>query len=83
MKVYVLMMAVFTLLICLFVVPFVDSKALRVILLISFATANILFYFTVVKDPGYVKKSERISFLKLNKYFDPAYLCPTCEIVRP
>ena len=36
-----------------------------------------------MKDSGVVKKSEKISFLKLNQYFDPSYICPTCEILRP
>lgn len=35
------------------------------------------------KDPGHVKKSDKISFLKLNKYFDPSFLCSSCEILKP
>lgn len=38
---------------------------------------------TVHKNPGYVLKSKDINFLKLNQYFDPSYLCPRCEILKP
>ena len=30
-----------------------------------------------------MKKSSKISFLKLNEYFEPSYICPKCEILRP
>ena len=36
----------------------------------------ISFIISVNKDPGYVRKSNKISFLKLNQYFDPSYICP-------
>ena len=45
--------------------------------------ANFFFIYTSCKDPGAVQKSKTISFLKLNQYFDPSYICPTCEILRP
>ena len=41
------------------------------------------FVFTACKNPGFVQKSKKISFLKLNQYFHPDYICPTCEILRP
>jgi len=43
----------------------------------------ITFLISTCKDPGYVKKSHKISFLKLNEYFDPSYICPTCEVLKP
>lgn len=48
-----------------------------------YLVASFFFLYTACKDPGAVKKSKVISFLKLNQYFDPSYICPTCEILRP
>ena len=41
------------------------------------------FCYASCKDPGYVKKSSKIAFLKLNQYFDQSYICPACEVLRP
>jgi DHHC palmitoyltransferase len=43
-----------------------------------------LFTFIVcwLKDPGYVKKDEKIDFLELLELFDPNALCPECEVIR-
>lgn len=43
----------------------------------------IAFLLSCFKDPGYVKKSSKVSFLRLNQYFDPSYICPTCEVLKP
>jgi len=52
-------------------------------LIALFVVTNIFFAWACVKDPGYIKKSDKVSFVKLNKYFDPCYICPTCEVLRP
>lgn len=52
---------------------------ISVLYLLTFA----MFAVTSFKDPGFIKKSSQISFLKLNQYFDPSYICPKCEILKP
>ncbi len=42
----------------------------------------ILFMISSFKDPGYLKRPERVSFLSMLKNFDPVLLCPDCEIIR-
>ena len=49
----------------------------------AFAVTNGLFIIGSNLDPGYIEKSKLISFVKLNQYFDPSYICPKCEIIRP
>ena len=70
------------LLLC-FVLPFEGPRKHLPMLLSTYFVALLFFIITSCKDPGHVKKSEKISFLKLNKYFDPSFICPTCEIVAP
>ena len=41
------------------------------------------FFLGATQQPGYIEKGATISFLKLNEYFDPSYICPKCEILRP
>ena len=67
-----------------FVLPFIPNKWIGFwpITIVFFAQMT-SFFTASFSDPGYVKKSEHISFLKLNEYFDQSYICPTCEVVRP
>ena len=66
-----------------FVLPFIPKYiGFWPVTLVFFAQMT-AFFTAAFSDPGYVKKSEHISFLKLNEYFDQSYICPTCEIVRP
>ena len=83
MKTYIAMTFVTLNFIVLFVLPFQEEAYVPILLAASFILVNSLYVYTTLKDPGYIKKSEKISFLKLNQYFDPAYICPTCEVVRP
>lgn len=66
-----------------FLLPFEGLRGFFWPVLLMFILVNILFARLCTKDPGYIQKSPNVSFLKLNQYFDPAFLCPTCEIMRP
>ena len=79
-----LIMISFTLVALMFVVLPLEGPNWFMWPLISlFTIANFYFFWASQRNPGYVQKSNKISFLKLNHYFDPSYLCPTCEILRP
>lgn len=64
------------------VMPFDGPSRFSLTLFLMFALTNFFFIWTMRKDPGYIKKSDKISFVKLNQYFQPAYICPKCEIIR-
>lgn len=66
-----------------FVLPFEGPRQYTTWLISTYMIALLFFILTACKDPGHVKKSEKISFLKLNQYFDPSFICPTCEILAP
>lgn len=66
----------------LFVMPFEGAREFTIPILALLVFANVFIVLTIRKDPGYIKKSEKISFVKLNQYFQPAYICPKCEIIR-
>ena len=42
---------------------------------------NMLFLATYLRDPGYLKPSPKLSFLRLVEKFDPNMLCPGCEVI--
>ena len=63
--------------------PAKGIKNLKWLTVVVFIFTAIAFVYAVWKDPGYVKKSDKVSFLKLNQYFDPSYICPKCEILKP
>ena len=79
---YGIMMKVSLVLLLAFVIPFEESNLIMWTLIGLFIFSNSLFLIASYKDPGNIKKSSKISFLKLNKYFDPSYICPKCEVLR-
>lgn len=83
LKLYVTMMAISIFFMVAFILPFEGARIFSVPLLSLCALTNFCYIWTSVKNPGYVKKSDKVSFLRLNQYFSPAYLCPKCEIIRP
>ena len=68
---------------CTFVFPFEGPQTYYIPVLSVFSISMILFFVLVKKDAGTVQKSKHISFVKLNKFFKPSFLCPTCEILKP
>jgi len=78
---YVVMSLLSLALLTFFVLPF--TSGWQIPTFSAFGVANLFFLLAALKDPGYVAKSMKISFLKLNKYFEPSFICPTCEILRP
>lgn len=66
-----------------FIFPFNASSSSGYVVMALFVLQAIAFVWVATKDPGYHNRSPNISFLKLNEYFDQAYICPTCEILRP
>jgi len=49
--------------------------------MILFGSTLIFFYLTVSKQPGYMKDSAQVPFLRLVEKFDPNMLCPACEVI--
>ena len=49
--------------------------------MVFFILSNINFILCVRKDPGYLVKTNKVSFLKLVEKYDPNTLCPTCEVI--
>ena len=83
MLVFLGIMLVSFLMITLFVMPCQGIVHLQWVFTVIYFVAMIMFFVSSFKDPGYVTKSSEISFLRLNQYFDPSYLCPTCEVLKP
>ena len=53
----------------LFVFPLIDWKKFTVPIACLFFAYLFMFIVLLCEDPGYIKKSDKISFLKLNQYF--------------
>lgn len=80
---YILTLTCTFVLLYLFVLPYTDTNIYFWPLVSLFTLQFVLYFVTLLKDPGYIRKSSKISFLKLNQYFHPSFLCPTCQILRP
>ena len=64
-------------------VLFVFSRLQSVMIWINVAlTLVTLLFFSLSwgKDPGYIRK--QIEFIQLLEVYDPAQLCPSCQIIR-
>jgi len=68
---------------CYIVIPFVNFYYYGFPLITLFTLQLLAYTQTVFKDAGVVKKSPNISFLKLNWYFQPRFICPTCRVLKP
>jgi palmitoyltransferase len=79
---YLIMIILTFALLILFVFPYKKANSWMHLTLGMFAFKFSIFLIASYQDPGYILKSDKISFLKLNKYFDASYLCPTCEILH-
>jgi hypothetical protein len=79
---YFIIITIAMLFLYLFVMPFEGPRTFAIPLFCLLIVSNIFFILTIKRDPGYIKKSEKISFVKLNQFFQPAYICPKCEIIR-
>ena len=66
---YILTLIITFVLLYLFVLPYTDAKAYFLPVMALFILQFVFYFVTLIKDPGYVKKSSKISFLKLNQYF--------------
>ena len=83
MNCYLAMTSLTMILLQLFVIPFKGPNVFQIPIISLFVVTNILFVIAARKDPGYVQKSNVISFVKLNQYFNTEFLCPKCEVLRP
>lgn len=70
MKYYMGMIFTTLLLLVLFVIPFNGPRMYLFALISMFTIALFQFIYVSSKDPGMVKKSTKLSFLKLNQYFE-------------
>ena len=59
----------------------IPSDAIVMTLMMLFGISNFFFMVTWKKNPGYIEKSKKVSFLRLIEKLDPNTLCPTCEVV--
>ena len=66
-----------------FVMPFHHSYYSFYPITTFFGVQWIFFFWSSFKDPGIVKKSSKISFLKMNKFFHQSYICASCEVLKP
>ena len=66
MTTYFIMLSLAMTLLTLFCMPFEGVYEYRYYVLGSFIVTNIYFIWSSLRDPGYIKKSDKISFLKLN-----------------
>lgn len=65
----------------LFILPLDQNSAYRLPMGLLFGTSLALFLGVSFKDPGFVSRPKNISFLKLNQYFHPSYVCSSCEVL--
>jgi palmitoyltransferase len=49
---------------------------------VFFFMTFLFFILSAFKDPGYLTRHKKISFLNMLKIFDPVLLCPDCEVIR-
>jgi len=63
------------------VFPYIYADGWMPLLMILFGSTLIFFYLTVSKQPGYMKDSAQVPFLRLVEKFDPNMLCPACEVI--
>jgi hypothetical protein len=52
-----------------------------ILISIFFVLVNIFFCLSWLRNPGYLTKPTKVSFLKMVEKFDPNLLCPTCEVI--
>ena len=64
-----------------FILP-ISDKIDVFLVIIGFLMMTFSFSATAIQDPGFIRKSNSASFLVLCEYFQPIYLCPTCEVLR-
>lgn len=63
----------------LYVFPYSPVNGWTFQLNFHFLMVNIFFLLASFKDPGYVKSTKNLSFVKLVEMEDPRSLCPNCE----
>ena len=64
-----------------FVFPYINGDAWFPVLSLIFLTSQVFFVLTVKTDPGFMKRSKTVSFLRLVEKFDHNMLCPACEVI--
>ena len=65
----------------LFVFPYIYADGWFPILFVLFLGSFIFFALTSRRQPGYMRGSSHIPFLRLVEKFDPNMLCPACEVI--
>jgi len=79
---FVVLMALLYAIMWFYVFPFTESSEWNYTLDVLFALSFILWLISAIKDPGYMKKSDKLEFITLVEKLDPACLCPKCHIMR-
>ena len=64
-----------------FVFPYIYAGGWVPILYSMFLLSQVFFILTIKMQPGYMRGSNTIPFLKLVEKFDPNMLCPACEVI--
>eukprot|EP00347_Sterkiella_histriomuscorum_P014181 403361851 len=81
LMIYVVLIILTFIALMLCVFPYLNGNEIPTTCIVLFCMANIFFLVTWRTDPGYLQKSQKVSFLRLVEKFDPNMLCPTCEVI--
>lgn len=66
----------------LFIYPVMNSLKWIATTNILYLIAFLLWAIATFRDPGYLKKSDKIEFLTLVERFEPGWLWPKCHVIR-
>mmetsp|Transcript_16093 Transcript_16093/g.11608 ORF Transcript_16093/g.11608 Transcript_16093/m.11608 type:complete len:237 (+) Transcript_16093:1048-1758(+) len=78
---YLLMMFLSFLALLFLVLPYMMNNVWTWLIVGWFCLTNLCFLGSWVRNPGFLQKSDKVSFVKLVEKFDPNMLCPTCEVI--
>ena len=78
--VFLILLSLF--LIIFFISPVINSIRWIVVTLLSYGLTMIFWAISTFRDPGYLQKSEKISFITLVERFEAGWLWPKCHVIR-
>lgn len=81
--IYFVVLILLSYLLLMFVIyPIVNDLAWILATNVMFALTFIFWALSTFRDPGYLKKSEKIEFITLVERYEPGCLCPKCHVIR-
>ncbi|CAI2361966.1 unnamed protein product [Moneuplotes crassus] len=79
---FVVLMTLLLVVLYFYIFPFTGSIVWNCVLGALFGSSVIFWILSAFKDPGYLKKSDKLEFITLVEKLDPTCLCPKCKIIR-